>query len=192
MKTTYRIAIAELRSLFCSPVAWLILVIFAVQVGVAFGNAFDRQVQGQALGYTLWDVTASIFTGWMGIFPGFLRNLYLYIPLLTMGLMSREYSSGSIKLLFSSPVTDSQIIFGKYLSVLIYNLVLILPLLVVGVFCGIYYECRFRLTLYRNIGYILADLCLRGYRFVYVQYYFLSSSSRYRNFGCIGCIELCW
>ena len=85
MKTTYRIAIAELRSLFCSPVAWLILVIFAVQVGVAFGNAFDRQVQGQALGYTLWDVTASIFTGWMGIFPGFLRNLYLYIPLLTMG-----------------------------------------------------------------------------------------------------------
>ena len=51
--------------------------------------------------------------------------------------MSREYSSGSIKLLFSSPVTDSQIIFGKYLSVLIYNLVLILPLLVVGVFCGI-------------------------------------------------------
>lgn len=137
MKTTYRIAIAELRSLFCSPVAWLILVIFAVQVGVAFGNAFDRQVQGQALGYTLWNVTASIFTGWMGIFPGFLRNLYLYIPLLTMGLMSREYSSGSIKLLFSSPVTDSQIIFGKYLSVLIYNLVLILPLLVVGVFCGI-------------------------------------------------------
>lgn len=137
MKTTYRIAIAELRSLFCSPVAWLILVIFAVQVGVAFGNAFDRQVQGQALGYTLWDVTASIFTGWMGIFPGFLRNLYLYIPLLTMGLMSREYSSGSIKLLFSSPVTDSQIIFGKYLSVLIYNLVLILPLLVVGLFCSI-------------------------------------------------------
>ena len=183
MKTTYRIAIAELRSLFCSPVAWLILVIFAVQVGVAFGNAFDRQVQGQALGYTLWDVTASIFTGWMGIFPGFLRNLYLYIPLLTMGLMSREYSSGSIKLLFSSPVTDSQIIFGKYLSVLIYNLVLILPLLVVGVFCGI------TIT---NIGYIRADLCLRGYMFVYVQYYFLSSSSRYGNFGCIGCIELCW
>ncbi len=137
MKTTYRIAIAELRSLFCSPVAWLILVIFAVQVGVAFGNAFDRQVLSQALGYTLWDVTASIFTGWLGIFPSFLRNLYLYIPLLTMGLMSREYSSGSIKLLFSSPVTDSQIIFGKYLSVLIYNLVLILPLLIIGVFCGI-------------------------------------------------------
>lgn len=136
MKTTYRIAVAELRSLFCSPVAWLILVIFAVQVGVAFGDAFDRQVQSQALGYSLWSVTSNIFTGWLGIFPRFLGNLYLYIPLLTMGLMSREYSSGSIKLLFSSPVTDSQIIFGKYFSVLIYNLVLVLPLLLMGVFCG--------------------------------------------------------
>ena len=136
MKTTYRIAVAELRSLFCSPVAWLILVIFAVQVGVAFGDAFDRQVQSQALGHTLWNVTSGIFTGWLGIFPRFLGNLYLYIPLLTMGLMSREYSSGSIKLLFSSPVTDSQIIFGKYFSVLIYNLVLVLPLLLMGVFCG--------------------------------------------------------
>lgn len=137
MKTIYRIALAELRSLFCSPVAWLILVIFAVQVGVAFGNAFDRQVQGQALGYELWDVTAAIFTGWMGIFPSFLKNLYLYIPLLTMGLMSREYSSGSIKLLFSSPITNSQIILGKYFSVLVYNLVLLLPLFLIAAFCGI-------------------------------------------------------
>ena len=32
MKTTLRIAAAELRYLFCSPVAWLILVIFSVQV----------------------------------------------------------------------------------------------------------------------------------------------------------------
>lgn len=107
--------------------------------------------------------------------------------------MSREYSSGSIKLLFSSPVTDSQIIFGKYLSVLIYNLVLILPLLVVGVFCGITITNADLGLLFTGIlGDIFTDLCLRGYRFVYVQYYFLSSSSRYGNFGCIGCIELCW
>lgn len=93
-------------------------------------------MQGQALGYELWNVTGGIFTGWLGIFPSFLNSLYLYIPLLTMGLMSREYSSGSIKLLFSSPVTTSQIILGKYLSVLIYNVALLLPLLLMAVFCG--------------------------------------------------------
>ena len=137
MKTTLRIALAELRSLFCSPIAWLILVIFAFQSGLAFSDAISRQIQSQAMGYGLWGATSSMFTGWMGIFPGLLPNLYLYIPLLTMGLMSREYSSGSIKLLFSSPVTNPQIILGKYLSVLVYNLVLVLPLVLMAVFTGL-------------------------------------------------------
>ena len=39
--------------------------------------------------------------------------------------MSREFYSGSIKLLFSSPVTNKQIIFGKYLAMIIYALILI-------------------------------------------------------------------
>ncbi|MEY8706091.1 Gldg family protein [Bacteroides faecichinchillae] len=185
MKTTYRIAIAELRSLFCSPVAWLILVIFAVQVGVAFGNAFDRQVLGQALGHGLWDVTASIFTGWMGIFPGFLRNLYLYIPLLTMGLMSREYSSGSIKLLFSSPVTNSQIILGKYISVLIYNLVLILPLFLIGIFCSIFIKNPDLGLLFTGILGIYLLICAYG-----AIGLFMSSITSYQVVAAMGTLAV--
>ncbi|MDD3039998.1 Gldg family protein [Bacteroides sp.] len=185
MKTTYRIAIAELRSLFCSPVAWLILVIFAVQVGAAFGNAFDRQVQSQALGYGLWDVTANIFTGWLGIFPGFLRNLYLYIPLLTMGLMSREYSSGSIKLLFSSPVTDSQIIFGKYISVLIYNLVLILPLFIIGLFCSIFIKDADLGLLFTGVLGIYLLICAYG-----AIGLFMSSITSYQVVAAMGTLAV--
>ena len=140
MKTTIRIALAELRSLFCSPIAWLILVIFAFQSGLAFSDAIGRQIQSQAMGYGLWGATSGMFTGWMGIFPGLLGNLYLYIPLLTMGLMSREYSSGSIKLLYSSPVTNTQIILGKYLSMLVYALLLIAVLLLFLVFCALTVE----------------------------------------------------
>ena len=39
--------------------------------------------------------------------------------------MSQEYNRGSIKLLYSSPVTNKQIIFGKYLSMIIYALILV-------------------------------------------------------------------
>ena len=46
------------------------------------------------------------------------------MPLLTMGLMSREFSSRSIKLLYSSPVTSSQIVMGKFLAMMAYGLVL--------------------------------------------------------------------
>ena len=52
---------------------------------------------------------------------GIVQNyLYYYIPLLTMGLISRELSSGSIKLLYSSPIRNSQIILGKFLSMVMY------------------------------------------------------------------------
>lgn len=135
MKTTLRIARTELSALFFSPVAWLILVIFAFQVGLAFSNSFGNQLRSQALGYGLWGVTSSIYTGWMGILPNILQNLYLYIPLLTMGLMSREYSSGSIKLLYSSPVTDGQIILGKYFSMMVYNLFIVGILFLTGLLC---------------------------------------------------------
>ena len=89
MKTTLRIAAAELRYLFCSPVAWLILVIFSVQVGLSFTDAFMQQVQYEGMGYSLWEVTSSIFTGWRGIFPSYLPNLYIFFPLLTLVLLSR-------------------------------------------------------------------------------------------------------
>lgn len=52
------------------------------------------------------------------------------MPLLTMGLMSRELSSGSIKLLYSSPVTSSQIIRGKFLAMMLYSLLLMGVLLI--------------------------------------------------------------
>lgn len=43
-------------------------------------------------------------------------NLVFYVPLLTMGLFSREYLSGSIKLLQSAPVHALDIVLGKYLA----------------------------------------------------------------------------
>ena len=77
------------------------------------------------MGYGVGNLTLDIYAGLHGFFKTLQEYLYLYIPLLTMGLMSGELSSGSIKLLYSSPVRNSQIILGKYLSMLVYGLVLI-------------------------------------------------------------------
>ena len=75
-----------------------------------------------------------------GLFVQMLNNLYLYIPLLTMGLMSREYSNGSIKLLYSSPVSNFQIIIGKYLSTMVYGLILVLVMCLPTIFVAMYVE----------------------------------------------------
>lgn len=125
MNTIYRIAKSELSQFFFSPIAWLILIIFAVQTGMIFSNMFDGQLRSQALGYGLYGVTNEVYLGYTGVFIKMVKDLYLYIPLLTMGLMSRELSSGSIKLLYSSPVTNTQIILGKYFSMMAYGVILI-------------------------------------------------------------------
>lgn len=122
MKTIRKIAKTELQVLFYSPVAWLILVIFAFQAGLVYTGLFDKFVYRVNLGGTLGTVTANTFGGRTGLFTVVQNYLYLYIPLLTMGIMSRELSSGSIKLLYSSPVTNIQIVFGKYAALVIYAL----------------------------------------------------------------------
>ena len=121
MRTTLDIAKNELKTLFFSPVAWLIVIVFAFQTGFEFSRLFDYAVQTKAAGGGLSDLTQRIFSSTLVKIQGY---LYLYIPLLTMGLMSREYYNGSFKLLYSSPVRNSRIIAGKYLAVLVYALVL--------------------------------------------------------------------
>ena len=135
MKTIYKLAKTELQTLFYSPIAWLIIVVFIFQVAMVLTGKFEGVVRDQALGYGASNVTFSVFVlNWGGLFPSVQGYLYLYIPLLTMGLMSRELGSGSIKLLYSSPVTNTQIILGKYLSMMIYGLVLIGILLIFVLF----------------------------------------------------------
>lgn len=131
MKKIFKIAKTELQTLFYSPVAWLVLIVFTCQCALTFASGMMEQANGQAMGFSLWSVTYSLFANSMGgsLFPSVQGYLYLYIPLLTMGLMSREFGSGSIKLLYSSPVTNTQIILGKYLSMLIYGLILMAVLL---------------------------------------------------------------
>lgn len=125
MRTILRIMKTELEVLLFSPVAWILLVIFAIQTGVEFCDIYADQLRRIALGYNLYDLTIFMFGGYGGIYASILTGLYLYIPLLTMNLVSRELNSGSIKLLYSSPVSNFQIIMGKYLSVVVSGLILV-------------------------------------------------------------------
>ena len=126
MRKIIKIAGNELRALFYSPIAWFILIAFVLQVSSVFlgiVRGFARAgTFGEPIEYSL---TSAALSGMFGLFTGIQQNLYFYFPLLTMGLMSRELSSGSIKLLYSSPVSASQIVIGKYLSMMAYGLVMI-------------------------------------------------------------------
>jgi len=141
MKTTLKIARTELALLFYSPIAWFLLVAFLFQSGLAYTTAIEgyltqQQMGGIGLRY-LQFLTNNLFATPYGIWPNLAGKLYLYLPLLTMGLMSREISSGTIKLLYSSPIKVREIIFGKFFAMMVYNLALILILALIVV-CALF------------------------------------------------------
>ncbi|MDP4217630.1 MAG: Gldg family protein, partial [Bacteroidota bacterium] len=127
-----RIARTEIRSLFYSPIGWLVLIIFIIQAGLDLADQLARCQMFSSLGSKSPGLTQYLFLGSRGegVLSQVQNRLYLYIPLLTMGLIGRETSSGSIKLLYSSPVSIVEIITGKFLAILSYCLLLISFLLI--------------------------------------------------------------
>lgn len=185
-----KIARTELRNLFYSPVAWFLTIAFLVQCAVFYTNALVPQATWQDImaksnpkfkdfGMAL---TQVIFLQPDRLFSTVLQNLYLFVPLLTMGLISREINNGTIKLLYSSPVKVYQIVFGKYLAIMIYNLVLVG---IVGMFM---LTAVFNI---QNIDYGMLLSALLGF-FLLVSTYtaigmFMSSLTTYQILSAIGC-----
>ena len=118
MKMAFKIAKMELQSLFFSPVAWLLLVVFSYQVGMYVSSLLESIVVSQSMGYEAWNVTMGVFGELMGGVEGY---LYLYIPLLTMNMISRDLSGGTIKLLQSAPLRNVQVVVGKYLALMVFG-----------------------------------------------------------------------
>lgn len=131
MKIILKIARAELRSLFYAPIAWVVIVAFFLITSMDFISALKefakmQEIQfehnakfgGYLRGYTFDLVVASV--------SKVLSYFYLFIPLLTMGVISREYHSGTLKLLYASPIRIRELVLGKYLGLMIFNVVLLL------------------------------------------------------------------
>lgn len=121
--------------MFYSPIAWFLMIVFFVQCALAYtyhlgSNARTQELGGIGLEY-MTQLTERIFGAREGLFSSVMEKLYLYIPLLTMGLISREINGGTMKLLYSSPVRVRDIIFGKFLAMMIFSLMLVC---IVGIF----------------------------------------------------------
>lgn len=177
-----RIAKIELNTMFYSPVAWLLLLVFAVQVGYSFVEVLGGILDSADLGRTSWSVSQQVFGKSMSsILPGIQRYIYLYIPLVTMGLMSREYASGSIKLLYSSPIKNSSIILGKFLSMVVYGGVLIGIIAMFSIFTHIFTP---------HFDYKIVVVALLGLYLLILAYsaigIFFSSLTKYQVVAAIG------
>ena len=89
MKTIYRIAKSELNSLFCSPIAWLVLVIFTFQVSMVFTDRIIWELRDFVInnrekdGLTVYFLLSGFGTP---LFPGVLSYLISLFPVVNNGV----------------------------------------------------------------------------------------------------------
>jgi len=111
MHKTLTIAKRELTALFFSPIAYVVLALFGLGVTLMFFASFGP---GQP---------ATMRT----TFEGVVWLMILLVPAISMRLVSEELASGTVEPLMTAPVTDTQVIVGKWLGALTFFAVLLLP-----------------------------------------------------------------
>ncbi len=113
------IANKELRSYFASPIAYIVLGFFAFLFGWFYVTILSYFVQASMQMNQFGRQSVNIN---QQMIRGLLQNvtvlLLLMLPMITMRTYSEEKRSGTIELLLTSPLTDFQIIVGKFLGAL--------------------------------------------------------------------------
>jgi len=132
MRNIWIVCSKELRTYFVSPIAYLLLAMFAVVFGFFFWNAVgyfayagvEAQMRGAMFPLNVNEQVIRPLVLNVGVIGLFL------IPLITMRLFAEEKRSGTIELLATSPVRDLEVILGKWLaSLVLYGAMLLLTLL---------------------------------------------------------------
>ncbi len=114
VKSIYIIFKREIKSLFFSPIAYIIMVLYLIATGCFFFLPFF--INDRADMRDFFNLVPLILT--------------CIIPAITMRIFSEEYRSGSFEIIATMPVGKWDIVIGKFLSSLALVLLMILPTII--------------------------------------------------------------
>ncbi len=131
MRNILTIASKELRSYFVSPIAYVLIAVFALVFGIFFAVSVENFIRmalasGQMGGGMPMDHHEMLLRPLLGTISTI--SLFL-IPMITMRLFAEEKRSGTIELLLTSPIRDVEIVLGKWLAAMVlYGALLLISL----------------------------------------------------------------
>jgi ABC-2 type transport system permease protein len=140
MRSVTPITQRELSAYFYSPIAYAVLAIFMLTLGVLFMLTTFRP-GGDASLRPLVEILPLV--------------LAIFLPVLTMRLLSEEFRSGTIETLMTAPVNESEVILGKFFGAMLFYLVMLVGLLVFAVIVAAFGRLDGGMLLATCIGLIL-------------------------------------
>ena len=172
MKNIRAITKKELKTYFTSPIAYVVIAIFLLIVGYFFYslilwfNSISFQAAQNPSYSQNMNINQMVYSP---LFHNISIILLFSLPLLTMRLFSEEKKIGTDELLYTSPISVSQIILGKYIAALIVLASMLIPTFVFSVFTFSYGNPELAQIL---IGYL--GLFLMGAGFIAIGIFFSS------------------
>lgn len=106
MRNILAVCTKELYTYFVSPIAYFVCIVFSAISGFLFYLDLILASTGEGSG-------ASVM---QALFLQMATILLFLTPVLTMKLFAEERKSGTIELLLTSPITDVQVVLGKFLA----------------------------------------------------------------------------
>ncbi len=142
MKTFYAILKRELYVYFSSPIAYVVVTIFLLLSGYFFYSAFAyfSMVSMQAMrmpGVGGINVTEMVLLPTLGNMSVI---MLLMMPLLTMRLFAEEKKAGTLELMLSYPVRETELLFGKFTACIVVFFIMLVPTFLYPLFVWFYAE----------------------------------------------------
>jgi ABC-2 type transport system permease protein len=124
MRGTWTIAKREIHAFFVSPIAYVMLTVFLLVQGLSLYLFASYFATSQ---YTPGAVTQTPLTMFFGNSTLYYIVLLAFVPLMTMRLIAEEKRSGTLEQLLTVPITEWQLVLGKYLAAVVFWIALWVP-----------------------------------------------------------------
>lgn len=151
----FTIARKEFRSLFATPSTWLILGALQFIFAWFFLARLDAYLQVQAQLALVGNAPGATMTVASPLFGTLALMLMMLIPLFTMRLLAEERRNQTLALLLAAPVSSSQIVMGKFLSLLLFIALVIASCTLMLAILGFGTHLDFGLLVVNALGLLL-------------------------------------
>jgi ABC-2 type transport system permease protein len=125
----FTIAGKELRALFASPLAWLVLTVVQVILGYGFLKRLDDFLQIQSQLAQLASPPGVTELVAAPTYATAAAVLLFAVPLLAMRMIAEERRNRTLTLLLSAPVSMTEIVIGKFIGLMAFLLIIVLLVL---------------------------------------------------------------